>query len=165
MHRSIDGLFVLGLAACAVVLAGCSGGGIKTEYVEGVVTLDGKPVPEATVMFVPVTEGQGTSATGMTDTQGVFKLTAANVGGAKAKPEAGTAPGEYYVGVIKSVSEQAMSEEESHEKGVPYVSPQPGQVPKITHVVPEKYNDPQKSGLKATVKERDNKTPIELSSK
>lgn len=158
-------LAMLGLAACAVVMTGCSDGNvIDTEYVEGLVTLDGAPVPDATVMFVPVNEGQGMSATGMTDARGVFRLTGANVGEARVKAQAGTKPGEYHVGVIKSVSEKVMSQEEAREKGVPYVAPTPGKGPKVTHVVPEKYNDPKKSGLKATVKEGKNDIPIELSS-
>jgi len=150
---------------CAILFAGCSGGSkLDTEYVEGVVTLDGTPVAEATVMFVPVTEGQGVSSTGMTDAQGVYRLTAANVGDVTAQAGAGTLPGEYYVGVTKSISETPMSEEEAYEKKVPYVAPRPGQAPKMTHVVPEKYNSPQKSGIKVTVKEGKNDLPIQLSS-
>ncbi len=57
-----------------------------------------------------------------------------------------------------------MSEEEAYEKKVPYVRPQPGQTPKVTHVVPEKYNSPEKSGIKVTVKAEKNEIPIQLSS-
>lgn len=166
MHRLNYGLLLLGLAACALGMTGCPGGVavLDTEYVKGVVTLDGKPVPEATVMFVPVTEGQGTSATGRTDASGAYQLTAANTGGAAATAEAGTLPGEYYVGVIKSVTETPMSEEEAHEKGVKYVAPSPGAAPKMTHVVPQKYNNPRESGLKVTVQEGSNDIPLELTS-
>jgi hypothetical protein len=166
MHRLNYGLLVVGLATCAVAISGCPGGEgvLDTEYVKGVVTLDGTPVPEATVMFVPVTEGQGTSATGRTDANGVYTLTAVDTGEATAETEAGTLPGEYYVGVIKSVSEAPMSEEEAEAKGVKYVAPTPGQEPKVTHVVPQRYNDPKKSGLKVTVKAGDNDIPIKLTS-
>ena len=164
MKRFCGGL-VWGAMIGALLLAGCSGGGaLTTEYVEGVVTFDGQPVAEATVMFVPVAEGQGLSATGMTDAQGVYRLTAANLEGKTAAPGTGTLPGEYYVGVIKSVSETPMSEEEAHEKGVPYVATQAGEAPPITHEIPQKYNNPKESGLKATVQSGKNTIPLELTS-
>ncbi len=159
--------YCLSLVAMSFVswIAGCSGEShLATEPVQGLVTLDGQPVPEATVMFVPVTEGQGLPATGQTDAQGVYRLTAANAQDATAKAGAGTRPGEYFVGVIKSVSETPMSEEEAFEKGVKYVAPPPGQTPKVNHVVPQKFNDPKNSGIKVTVKEGENDIPISLAS-
>ena len=166
MHRPNYCLLLLGLAACAVAVAGCPADTavVDTEYVEGVVTLDGTPVPEATVMFTPVTPGQGLGATGQTDANGVYKLTATTTGDATAEAGAGTLPGEYYVGVIKSVTETPMSEEEAYEKGVKYVPLEPGQEPEVTHVVPVKYNDPKSSGIKKTVEAGSNNIPIELTS-
>lgn len=166
MHRLNYRLMLLGLAACAVAITGCPSGGavVDTEHVRGVVTLDGEPVPEATVMFSPVTEGQGMAATGNTDANGVYELTAASTGEGAAKAGAGTLPGEYYVGVIKSVTETGMSEEEAHEKGVEYVAPAPGEAPEVTHVVPVKYNSPKDSGLKVTVEAGSNDIPIKLTS-
>ena len=159
-------LLAVGAALCAVAFAGCSdGSSMGVEYVEGVVTMDGAPVPEATVMFVPVTEGQGLSATGMTDENGVYKLTAANLEGETAPAGGGTLPGEYFVGVIKSVSaDEPMSEEEAFEKGVPYVAPSSNSVPEMTHVVPVKYNNPKESGIKVTVEAGNNDLPIALTS-
>lgn len=149
----------LGLA----LLTGCSGGSsLDTEYVEGVVTMNGAPVPDATVMFVPVSEGQGLSATGMTDAKGNYRLTAANTGVGMAAAGKGTLPGEYFVGVTKSIQEPELSEEEAFDKGVKYVAPKPGQAPKVTHVVPKKYNKAKESGLTATVKEGKNIIPLEL---
>jgi hypothetical protein len=166
MHRPNYSLLLLGLAACAVAVAGCPADTrvVDTDYVEGVVTLDGTPVPEATVMFTPVTAGQGLAATGQTDANGVYKLTAATTGDATAEAGAGTLPGEYYVGVVKSVSETPMSEEEADEKGVEYVAPEPGQEPKVTHVVPVRYNDPKGSGIQVTVEAGSNDIPIPLTS-
>jgi hypothetical protein len=72
MYRLQHGLILLGLAAVVVASTGCGGQPtLQTEYVEGVVTLDGQPVEGATVTFVPVAEGQGAPATGMTNAQGV----------------------------------------------------------------------------------------------
>ena len=94
MHRlNCCRLLVLGLAACAVAMTGCSSPVTDTNLVEGVVTLDGQPVAEATVTFQPVTEGQGVSATGITDENGVYKLTAVGMGAAGAKAQSGTLAG------------------------------------------------------------------------
>ena len=58
--------------------AGCGSGakGVKTDAVEGLVTLDGQPVPDATVTFVPVQDGVGASAAGRSDAEGKYRLTA-----------------------------------------------------------------------------------------
>jgi hypothetical protein len=119
------------------------------------------------VTFVPVTEGQGASATGMTNAQGVYKLTAAVTGDIAAEPEAGTLPGEYFVGVMKNIVEVPMSPEEAAKQGIEYVPPPTGtrQGPNITYVVPQEYNNPRKSGIKVTVQKGQNNIPIELSSK
>lgn len=156
------------IVACGVlVFAGCgSKGTLKTEPVEGIVTLDGKPVEGATVTFVPVREGAGVSATGITDAAGKFSLTAVGSGAKGVAFGSGTMPGEYYVGVMKSILPEAPSEEEE-EEGRPASDPglAPSPEPKVTHVVPPKYNDPKSSGIRVTVKEGKNTIPIELSSR
>lgn len=167
MGRVYQGLMLLGLAACIAAAVGCGGPpALQTEYVEGLVTVDGEPVADATVTFVPVTEGQGASATGMTNAQGIYKLTAAVTGDVAATPEAGTLPGEYHVGVVKNIVDTPMSQEEAEKQGIEYVPPPPGvrQEPKITFVVPQKYNFPRKSGLRVTVEPGRNNIPLELTS-
>jgi hypothetical protein len=161
-------LSFLGLIVVVVAATGCGGTPmLQTEYVEGTVTVDRQPVAEATVTFVPVTEGQGASATGMTDAQGIYKLTAAVTGEIAAKAEAGTLPGEYYVGVMKNIVDTPMSQEEAEQQGIEYTPPPTGtrQEPKITFVVPQKYNNPRKSGIQVTVQQGQNNIPIELTSK
>lgn len=165
MHRLTYSALLIGLAMASLPLLGCGGGSdLDTQYVEGLVTVDGKPISGATVTFKPVTEGQGASATGYTDANGVYKLTAVAVGNSSAagEPEAGTLPGEYYVGVTKSVQESPMNQEEAYEKGVPYKPQDPYAPRKTIHEVPQKYNDPKTSGLKATVTEGKNDIPIQL---
>ena len=67
-----------GLAAGLVVLAGC-GDGIRYARVSGVVKLDGKPYPEAVVVFQPVgtkdnpNPGRGSSANTGPDGRYVLK--------------------------------------------------------------------------------------------
>jgi hypothetical protein len=58
----------------AITLLGCGGASDTPELapVEGTVTLDGQPLPDATVWFNPVEEGR--TSTGRTDAQGHFVL-------------------------------------------------------------------------------------------
>jgi hypothetical protein len=81
----LGGLFLAFLA-----LSGCGAG--KPVSVDGEVTLDGKPVPDAMVVFHP--EKGGTQASGMTDANGVFHLTTFNTGD-------GALPGNYRATVQK----------------------------------------------------------------
>jgi hypothetical protein len=165
MQRRTDSLLWLGVVVCLAAMVGCGGQPtLSTEYVEGVVTVDGQPVPEATVTFVPVVEGQGAPATGMTNAQGVYKLTATVTGEVAAKAEAGTLPGEYHVGVMKNVIETPMSQEEAEKAGVEYTPADEYAAPKITYEVPQKYNNPRESGLKVTVQAGQNNIPLELTS-
>ncbi len=70
----------------ASILVGC--GGAKTLPVEGVVTLDGKPLAGASIQFVP--QGQGKDATGQTDNSGQFAMSTF-------QPRDGVLPGTYKV--------------------------------------------------------------------
>ncbi|NOX54499.1 MAG: DUF4198 domain-containing protein [Planctomycetes bacterium] len=168
MNRLDQSLRFLVSGVVALVLVGCSGEQrptVETEYVEGIVTLDGKPVAGATVTFVPVNKGQGMSATGRTDEQGKYTLTAVGgPGGVAGEPGAGTVPGEYYVGVVKTESSGEEIQEEQDGQEVEESGPKPEE-PTIKHIVPQKYNNPRESGIKVTVKKGKNVIPIELSSK
>lgn len=150
---------------CVLVLGACHRQPkLETQPVEGTLTLDGKPVEGATVTFVPVVEGQGASATGITDAGGRFTLTVVDTTRGRATPGGGTVPGDYFVGVMKTTFPQAASEEEEEGGGKTTGTEAPSE-PKLTHVVPQKYNDPRRSGLRVTVKEGKNVIPIELSSR
>jgi hypothetical protein len=67
------------VAALAVLAAGCSSGDYKVAKVSGKVTLNGKPIPRAAVMFQPVAIGKninpGPGSTGVTDAEGRYTLT------------------------------------------------------------------------------------------
>ncbi len=58
-------------AAALLPVLGC-GGSSDVSAVEGVVTLDGEPVPHATVEFTPI--GEGRPSTGRTDENGHYEL-------------------------------------------------------------------------------------------
>ena len=158
MRRQLIGCLAAGIMFASV---GCGSGAktSKTEPVEGVVTLDGAPVADATVTFVPVQEGAGVSATGTTDAEGKYRLSAMG-SGIRGEAGAGTLPGEYYVGVMKVNIPSIPTNEEAVDPG----TKRPTDVP-MTHVVPEKFNNPQTSGIKRTVKQGKNDIPIELNSK
>ena len=59
-----------------IPMAGC-GGGVPTAKVEGVVTLDGKPLSEIRVLFQPdnkIAESAGMGSFALTDSSGKFVL-------------------------------------------------------------------------------------------
>jgi len=147
----------LGLLVLALVgLLGCGeSGGTAVEYVEGVVTLDGKPIEGVTVSFSPVKPDVGTAAVGTTDANGVFKLTA-TLGG---KPGGGTAMGDYQVAFSKlkvlGGSQVTSSEDPNYGKDVNTSAPP--QPTKIEYEVPQKYENPATSGFTATVAKGTNK--------
>jgi hypothetical protein len=139
--------------ALSVGLAGCSGG--KPVKVEGVLTLDGKPFPGATIMCVPAA-GNGRSACGLSEEDGSFRLTTF-------KPDDGALPGEYKITVT------FIEPDKSVEKGDPMamdnktkmaffsrMSPQgkakeEQRQKKAAKVVPEVYTDMSRTPLKCTV--------------
>jgi len=91
MIRKVSGLLVLLALACIV---GC--GGMKS--VNGIVTLDGKPLEGATVSFNPE-DGKGEVASGMSNASGEFTLNT------RGKP--GINPGNYKVTVTKTKASTA----------------------------------------------------------
>jgi hypothetical protein len=143
-HVWVPGVVV---AALAVGAAGC-GSGNKTVPVKGTVTLDGKPISLALVMFVPGKEG-GMMAQGVTDKNGEFELTTY-------KPNDGALPGDYQVTVTKveeaptvNVSDLPpnMTPAEIMQKVVPRVMAKRAQQKKKPSEIPEFYADGKKSPL------------------
>jgi hypothetical protein len=65
-------------AATVLVLLGCKGGGLEIAQVAGRVTLDGKPLPNATVNFQPIGSpgniNPGSGSYGKTDADGRYTL-------------------------------------------------------------------------------------------
>lgn len=159
MYR-ITQFSLVALALSAILLTGC-GEVLDTEPVTGKVTLDGDPVEGATVNFRPVDPEVGCSATGITDAEGIYKLTATDP---TAKTDAGTLPGEYQITVFKNQAAEVVSTEEAEESGGEATTLAPGQDPEITYHVPKKYNMERTSGLKETVKEGENEINLELTS-
>jgi hypothetical protein len=85
------------LALPFLFASGCGKGGLVK--VQGTVTLDGKPLDGATVIFVPEGEG-GVTANGLTGSDGVFRLTTRTSGD-------GALPGQYKVTITKAQAVEA----------------------------------------------------------
>src|SRR5262249_28892104 len=98
---------LVGLVVAAMVpVVGCGGATVKPIKVEGVVTLDGQPLPGATVSFLP-NEG-GRTASGRSDADGSFRLTTFNT-------DDGALPGEYKVIVTVVKGDEEMMRVDPHD--------------------------------------------------
>ena len=134
-------LFVTIFSAIALI-AGCGDGKLKTIKVTGTVTLDGVPLPGATVNFTPKTSGQGDPAFAITDAAGKYALQTL-----MGNPDAGTTPGDYAVYIIAL--------ERSESEDVPYGAPAPAASgpprAQVISLIHEGYTRTDTSGLSATV--------------
>lgn len=93
-------------------VTGCGGGSeLDVGEVTGVVTLDGKPLPNAVVTFVP--KAGGPSGVGTTDAEGKYQLLTVE--------EAGAVVGEHLVSIVcvpeAAPVESFSSDENLHGKG------------------------------------------------
>jgi len=68
-------IFHLSLVVTCVVLVGC-GGDPDLADVKGVITLDGKPLPDAFVQFTP--DANGATSYGKTDAKGSYRMKFSN---------------------------------------------------------------------------------------
>ncbi|MCL2348097.1 MAG: hypothetical protein FWC50_07520 [Planctomycetaceae bacterium] len=130
---------------------------MKTEFVEGVVTLDGNPVPEGTtVTFSPVTTGKGEPALGRTDKDGHYTLTSAT-----GAPEKGALAGDYKITVTKY--DQTFFEKDDPKAPVDSYGNRQTSTSKL--VLPVPYSEFRRTPLTYTVVEGKQTHNIELKSK
>ncbi len=94
-HTKIDFYAVTILSTIFALSVGCSPKELKTDYVEGVVTMNGSPVEGATVTFSP--KGGGPTALGKTDATGKYTLSSLQGGGVGK----GALAGDYVVTIVK----------------------------------------------------------------
>lgn len=109
--------------------------------VHGTVTLDGKPVAAAAVMFEPVAGGPVGSA--VTDAQGVYTLMTAN--------QAGAFPGQYRATVVKQITTGVNADETVGPLG-----------PQIQWIVPQRYNNAKTAELTVDVQAGQQDYPLVL---
>ena len=147
-------MFPLLVAPLATALIGCGRGG--PVQVEGIITLDDRPVAGATVTFIPAAAG-GHPATGLTDADGRFHLTTVRAGD-------GAHRGEYRVHVSKQEAkvpdgprwtEYWDDEHNKRKHAVEYY----GMLWKTAatrgkSLVPTAYSDPSRTPLRCTVPAR-----------
>lgn len=89
----VKSFLVIGASLAMMVCSGCGQSGPEVASVEGTVTLDGQPLPNASVIFVP--EG-GRPAAAMTDAEGHYVLTFS-------KDKQGATPGKHKVRITTFV--------------------------------------------------------------
>jgi hypothetical protein len=116
-----------------VSLAGCGGPQSDKELVQvsGTVTYAGEPLPDAIVAFDSAEHADASPSTGVTDDEGHYSLKLS-------ADEVGVPPGRYKVAITAWDAPLEMPK-----PGAPVVPPRP--------LIPEKYFDPETSGLTATV--------------
>ena len=123
-------------AFAGVVLAAGCGGGKDLVPVKGVVTVGGRPLPDATVQFIAQDPG-GRDAHGFTDATGAFRLTTF-------KPADGAAPGTYQVVIQPAVEVEgpvAASQEEAQKAA------NEGRTRPKRSAVPPQYTRPDQTPL------------------
>ena len=139
-----------------LMMVGCGPSVLRTEFVEGIVTLDGEPLADATVTFIPLEhDGDSRAASGFTDETGRYRLT--TDGG---RPQGGALAGEYRVTVVKvEVTEIDIT---------PLAERREGYSPQLettqAHVTPTVYNNPAATTLRATVVRGRNVINLEMTS-
>ena len=162
------------LIALMSMVSGCGDGLPKTYPVSGVVNLDSKPLPGATVTFIS-DAGSNKSAATTTDAQGKYTMSTYKQGD-------GAVPGSYKITVTKyqrgaeespygdkppeAVEQTPEAISAAYGKG--YAGPPKGnaaKAPKEWNDVPDKYGDLAKSCLTFTVEAKPNTYDIELKSK
>lgn len=136
--RSVHGAIAVTLAL-AVYFAGCGAQGPTTIPIRGEVLYKGAPlknVPQGIVRYLPKTPDSGRQASGRLQADGSFVLTTF-------KASDGVVPGEYTI-TVSAYSREAPSRAEVEASGGA------GMVaPKL--MIPERYTDPNASGLSDVV--------------
>lgn len=126
--------------------------GIETHYVEGLVTLDGKPLVDAVVSFVPKTSGMGEDAAGRSNAKGIYKVSSL-----RGLPEKGAMEGDYAITVSKS---------EKVDLAVPKMTLDGEPITfEMKNILPSDYKDPAKTPLSAKVVKGKNRIDLNLKSK
>ncbi len=142
------------LVLCATTLfVGCGKKVVKTEGVTGKVTLDGAPLPNANVYFIPVDKNSGAlDSFAKTGEDGTYKLQ--TLTGAA---NAGTTPGKY---LVKFDAQEAVDTGKTQT-----VNGEEMPVLESKSILPKRYNDEKTSGFEVDVVAGSNTFDFDLESK
>ena len=124
------------LLSALAFASGCSKSGPELFTVSGTVTLQGKPLPNVIVTFIP--DGEGKSASGTGDEEGNYKLSTF-------APNDGALAGKYRVAIMPK-DPPPMAGEAVSSPGA-----SAGKAKKYTPPFPARYGLPKDSGLTASV--------------
>ena len=172
MRLSFFSVAFLTIIACL----GCGSGGPTVYSVTGKVTLDGQPLPNVNVAFFP-SDSKLPSSGGVTDSQGVYKLTTAGgtagaVAGKHKVTVYGGGPAIAGMSATGQSNDPAVWKKKQEDtansfKSLGAVQDPKGKsaTPKIDSPVPEKYASADKTTLEKDVGATSNVIDLELSSK
>lgn len=144
--------FALAVASLAILLSGCGGGGKPAKTyagslvpIKGVVTLDGEPVADASVVFVfDGTAPSGfLSSAGKTDSSGKYQL--------KTDGKLGTPAGRYRVSIEKWATANGQPIVDDPANGIDMAQSMTSGA--LKQMIPAKYNDTTKAKLTVEVSE------------
>jgi hypothetical protein len=137
--------------AFAAGILGCGQKAKPVELVEaeGVVTINGQPLPNAQVTFTPTADVLGPAiATGVTDDKGHFRLTC--------NGQSGAAAGENMVTIKEGPTPDEVRGEQDQSKYAEFAA-------KLKNrPIPGDYGNPAKTPLRVTVKAGQKEYPLEL---
>ena len=141
MSLTVHPVRLIGLAGCVLLAVGCGGNSDLPEMASasGIVMFDGRPLPNATVMFASKQRGKGYQAgIGTTDASGQFALRSYNTDG--------VVTGSHEIS-ISCTDPDSWPKDSSGNR----VSPMNPLWKPQKSIIPAKYGDPSQSGLSADV--------------
>ena len=153
-HKNFHMAFVYRLCVfvfpCIVLLGvfpGCGGDPFNVQPVSGIVTYNGDPVADASIVFVP-RDSTGRAAVGVTGADGSFTLATTGT----SKP--GAMIGDYNVIISKEVPLDAAGRPttfEALERERADLPPNVSTRPRMVSAIPARYSDNDNPALQATV--------------
>jgi hypothetical protein len=143
MNAPLTIAVLAGMTLCT----GCGGDGVRRVTVDGRLTVQGRPLGDTTVQFLPQAGVPGPGGVGRSDAGGRFRLIGSRLGAA------GVAPGRYRVALVRLVTAD----------GTP-VPPETGEsdAPGIRNTIPAPYSAAETTPLEVEVSQRGGVVPVEL---